>query len=154
MKVKEIMAHPAITVSEDTTLEEIARLMLDNHIGCVPVVDANSRIIGIITESDFAAKEKSFPFSVVSAPQILGQWLSKEGLERIYQESKNVRAGEIMNRRLITVNENDPIEKAVRLMLEHDVNRLPVISGGKPVGVIARHDLLRFLTGRISPEKI
>lgn len=152
MNIKEIMAQPVITVREETTLEQTARTMLDNNIGCVPVVDAEGNLTGIITESDFAAKEKYIPFSTFSAPKVLGHWLPVDGIEGIYEAARNHSAKEIMTRSVVTVVENDVLEEAVELMLEKNINRIPVVRDGKPVGIIARRDLLRLLTGKIAAK--
>lgn len=80
MNVKEIMTQPALVVAETATLEEVARFRLEHRIGCVPVVNGKGKLSGIITESSFAAQEKSLPFSTFRAPQVLGQWLSSRGV--------------------------------------------------------------------------
>jgi CBS domain-containing protein len=145
MQVSEIMSQPVITAREETSLEDIARLILENNIGGVPVVRADGSISGFITESDFAAKEEPIPFSTFRAPQVLGNWLSKQGIERIYESARNRRAVEIMSVPVVTLPEDAGIEAAVELMLEHDINRIPIVRDGKPVGIIARHDLLRLI---------
>lgn len=139
------MSHPVVSIPAGTTLAEAARLMLENHLGGLPVVDKEGKICGIITESDFAAKEQSVPFSTFRAPQVLGHWLTKEGIENIYEAARNRIVDEIMSSPAITLNENDSVERAAELMLRHNINRIPVIRDEKPVGMIARHDLLRLL---------
>lgn len=106
MKVKEIMSHPVVTVTEDATLESVANTMLKHHIGCVPVVDNNTRVIGIITHTDFIAKEEGIPFSRVRIPKLLGVAL-REGTETIYQAARDMTAGEIMTRHPVGRNRND-----------------------------------------------
>jgi CBS domain-containing protein len=145
MKVNEIMKHPVIVANKETSLEEVARTMLDHKIGCVPVVNDQGTLCGIITESDFAAKEKGLPFSTFYAPQVLGQWMPAEGVERIYEAARRMKAGEIMTNHVITLTEDDSINKAVELMLRHNINRIPVMRDGVVVGIVARHDLLRLL---------
>ena len=145
MKVKEIMSHPVITVSEGASLEETAKVLLDNRIGGVPVIDDQSKLTGIVTESDFAAKEKGLPFSTFRAPQVLDQWLSGEGIEQIYKAARRRKAEEIMTCDVVVVSENDQVEEVVRLMLRHDINRIPVVSDGALVGIVARHDLLKLM---------
>jgi CBS domain-containing protein len=145
MKVKEIMVRPVIVVGEDTTLEEIARIMLDNRIGCVPVVDEGGKLVGIVTESDFTAKEHGVPFSTLSAPQLFGRWMPKEGIEEIYRVARTMTAKEIMTSPVITVTEDDPIEEVVRRLLDYDINRIPVVRDGKPVGIVSQHDLLNLM---------
>lgn len=145
MQVKDLMSQPVITVQEDASLEQVARTILENDVGGVPVVNSEGQITGIITESDFSAKEQSVPFSTFSAPQILGQWLSQNEIENIYQAARNRRADEIMTRNVAVLSETDSVEKAAKMLLMHDVNRLPVVRDGKPIGIIARRDLLRLM---------
>ncbi len=145
MKVHEIMSSPVKVVDEDTSLEEVAKLMLDERIGGVPVVDKDGKIIGIVTESDFSAKEHAIPFSRNYAPQLFGEWMSKEGIEKAYEAARNVKVKEIMTKSVHTVTEDDTLAEAVRTMLEHRVHRVPVVKDGVPVGIISRRDLLKLV---------
>ncbi len=147
MKVSEIMVQPVATAHEGDTLEEVARTMLEQRIGCLPVVNDRGELTGIITESDFTAKERGVPFSLIRAPQVFGQWLGKEGAEEIYQAARKLTAHEVMNPRPITVPEDATLEDVLEKMLQHDINRLPVVRGKQPVGIIARHDLLKLMLG-------
>ena len=145
MKVKQMMSHPAVVVAEDATLEEVARTMLDHHVGCVPVVDRQGKMVGIITESDFAAKEKGLPFSTFRAPQLLGQWIGSDSVERIYEAARRMKAREIMRTQIVSVTEEASMNEAVELMFRYDINRIPVLRDGAPVGIVSRHDLLRMI---------
>jgi CBS domain-containing protein len=145
MNVEKIMSKPAIQVSEDASLQEAATLMLENGIGCLPVVDGNGKIVGVVTESNFTAKEKGVPFSTFRAPQLFGRWLSESGVEKIYAEASKTPVREVMSVPAITVEESESINRVAELMLKHDINRIPVVADGIPVGVVARHDLLRLL---------
>jgi CBS-domain-containing membrane protein len=93
MKIKEFMSQPVTVVGEGATLEEIARTMLGQNIGCVPVVDARGKISGIITQSDFAAKERGVPFSTFRAPQLFGQWVDR-GYDRAHLRDSAENDGE------------------------------------------------------------
>jgi CBS domain-containing protein len=145
MKVAEIMSQPVVTIRENASLEDAARLMLDKNIGCLPVVDESGKLRGIVTESNFTAKEKGVPFSTFRAPQLLGQWMSDKNVEQIYDAARRIAIKEIMTAPVIFLQEDDRINKAVELMLKHNINRLPVLRGDVPVGIVARHDLLRLL---------
>lgn len=123
--------------------------MLDRGIGGMPIVDSGGKLRGIVTESDFAAKERGIPFSLVRAPQLFGDWLGPSGVEHVYTAARSMTAREIMQTRVITVTEDDPLERVLQLMMRHDINRVPVIRDDVPVGIVARHDLLRLmLAGR------
>lgn len=145
MKVKAIMVQPVIVVRQDTTLEEAARLMLDHDIGGLPVINAQGRLTGIITESDFTGRECGIPFSTFRAPKLFGQWLSAEGLEEICRTARSMQAQDIMTPDVITVTENDTVEHVVELMLHHHIHRLPVVRDDVPVGMVTRRDLLKLM---------
>jgi CBS domain-containing protein len=145
MKVRDIMVQPVVIVREDTTLEEVARLMLANGIGGVPVVDAQGKLCGIVTESDFTGRERCIPFSAYRVPQLFGEWVSREGIERIYAAGRKLTAGEIMHSPVVTVTEDEAVTVLVDRLLRHNITRIPVVRDGVPVGMVARHDLLKLL---------
>lgn len=155
MRVSQIMTQPVITISEDAPLHEIARIMLEHGIGGIPVVDESGGLTGIITESDFTASEKGVPFSRFRAPQLFGSWLGNNA-DELYSRARNIPARDIMSRGVITVTENDSIEAVLNLILKHDINRILVVRDRKPVGIVARHDLLRMMKtepARVADQK-
>lgn len=153
MKISKIMSAPAITVTENESLETAARKMLDSGIGGLPVVDANGDLVGIVTESSFTARNKGVPFSTFRAPQLLGRWISGEGVDKIYQEARETPVSDVMTGPVVTVSEDETVTRAVELMLKHDVNRLPVVRDGRPVGIVARHDLLRMMMSDLDDQR-
>ncbi len=145
MKVSDIMTEPVFVISQDRTLEEVAEKMLNNHIGGLPVVDDEGKMVGMVTESDFSAKEHAIPFSRNYAPQLFGEWMSKEGVEKAYAAARGIEVKEIMSSPAVTVTEDDTVAEVVRKMLEHRVHRVPVVRDGVPVAIISRHDLLKLV---------
>ena len=142
------MAHPVITVWETADLEQVARLMLEKDIGSVVVVDDEGGMTGIVTDTDFAARKSRIPFSTFEVPQLFGQWMGKDGVEEIYRKAQSMEVGEIMTRRVLSVAEDTPVGDVVRLMLDRAIDHVPVVRDGKPVGMVARWDLLKLLLGR------
>jgi len=149
MKVSDIMTEPVITIRQNRTLEEVAHIMLDNKVGGLPVVDEEGKIVGIVTESDFSAKEHAIPFSRNYAPQLFGEWMSKEGVNKAYEAARSIEVQEVMSKPAITIQEDDTVAEAVRRMLDHKVHRLPVVRDAIPVGIISRHDLLKMVVQKI-----
>jgi CBS domain-containing protein len=145
MFVRQIMLAPVITVDEDCSLEEAAKIMLDHNIGGLPVIDDQGNLCGIVTESDFVAKEKGIPFSVYRFPQMFGEWMPHEHVERIYESARRRAVREIMSRDVTTVTEVDTIETVLEKMLKNGIHRLPVVRDRKPVGIVTRHQLLRLM---------
>jgi len=139
------MTTPVHAVEESCSLEEAARKMLAHKIGCLPVVNREGQLTGILTESDFAAKEKGVPFSLYRFPQLFGEWMPKQGVESMYAAARQRAVREVMSRRVAMVEADDDLETVLKKMLRTGYHRLPVVCEGVPVGIVARHDLLRLM---------
>jgi CBS domain-containing protein len=148
MKVKEIMTTPVIVGNEENTLEEIAQIILDNKIGCVPIVGKDGKMVGIITETDFMVKERCVPFSRFNAPQLFGKWMPKEGVEEAYKTARELIARQIMSERVVSVTEEDRVDEVIKEMLKHDYNHIPVVRDAVPIGIVTRHDILKMTLDR------
>ena len=145
MFVRQIMLTPVVTVDENCSLEEAAKVMLDRNVGGLPVVDDRGELCGIVTESDFVAKEKGIPFSLYRFPQMFGEWMPHEHVERIYEAARRRAVRNIMSRNVITVTEADTVETVLDRMLQCGLHRLPVVRDSKPIGMVTRHELLRLM---------
>jgi CBS domain-containing protein len=149
MKACDIMTHPVITARPDDSLETIAGLLLTHKIGCVPIVDSDGKVCGIVTESDFSAKEQGVPFSTLKLPSVFHRWMPNEQVEQVYQAARSTPAREIMTPDVVTLVEDDSIERVLTLMLSQSLRRLPVVRDRRPVGVVTRRDLLRLMANRL-----
>lgn len=152
MKVKQIMRRPVIVMSEEDTLEEAARVMLENNLRGVPVVNSAGKLSGFLSVSDFLAKDARIPFTRYSALQIFGKWLAHTGMEKNYEEAREMPIKEVMSTRVFSVTEDEPLEKVVELMVGRELNRIPVVRDGVPVGIVARFDFLRLMLQKLSHE--
>lgn len=139
------MSRPAISVPPDASLAEAAELMLEKGVGSLCVVDRAGRLEGILTDSDFSGRQVGIPFSTFRAPQVLGRWLGPDGVEEVYREARRRSVGEIMSSPVHSVEEGAGLSAVLRVMLDHDIKHVPVVREGRPVGMVARHDLLKLL---------
>ncbi len=147
MHVQDIMSRPVVTAKANDTLESVARQMLNKKVGSIVVVDDAGKATGIITESDFNAHEPAAPLDSFRMPKLWGQWVGLHGLENVYAEACRIKVSKIMQQKVVSLNEDDPAERAVDLMLRHEFHHLPVLRDGKPVGMVAHHDLLKLIKG-------
>ena len=146
MTVKELMTEPVVTVDENMLAADVVRVMQEHDIGAVVVVDASGRLRGIVTESDFTGIGRSVPFSVAIAPVVFGARApSIAELERIYAMARKLRAREIMSDKVQTAAESEEIGVVVQRMLARKLRHVPVVRNGKPVGMLARHDILKLV---------
>ena len=135
MKAGEVMTTGAATIRPDSTLTDAARLMVEHQISGLPVVDAQDRLVGVITENDFLWPQQE--------PRLVG--LLAEGRARVASELNSRRVQDIMTRDPITISAETPLEEAVELMKRHGIRRLPVVANGKVVGILSRSNLLLAL---------
>jgi CBS domain-containing protein len=146
MTVKELMSAPVVTVDENMLAVDVARVMQEHDIGAVVVVDASGQLRGLVTESDFTAIGRSVPFSLAIAPVVFGARAATIAeLERIYAMARQLRARQIMSDKVQTAEESEEIGAVVRRMLARNLRHVPVVRDGKPVGMLARHDILKLV---------
>lgn len=132
MKVKDRMSTNVITISPDTSITEAFRLMKENDIRRLPVVDKN-KLVGIITLSDL---NQASPSSATSLSiHELNYLLAKTKIKDIIPKKQQ----------LVTVSPDAYIETAAKLMRQHTVSGLPVVDGDKLVGIITETDLFEAL---------
>jgi CBS domain-containing protein len=144
-EVREAMSRPPRVVREETTLEEAARVMLDEGIGCLPVVGGDGGMVGIVTESDLTGARPWLSLRAWAQPQAAEEARSPApDLERL----RTTRVEEVMTSRVVIATPGEALSAVVDRMMQGNLHHVPVVENGVPVGVLARHDLLGFLARR------
>jgi CBS domain-containing protein len=145
MNVREIMTSPVVTVDPSTTVAEVARLMLERNVSGLPVVDADGRMVGLITKADVVEKHAQ-----VHLPTYLGI-LGYAVPIRVRHSDEEIRhvlavtAQDLMGSNPATIDPESTVDKAATLMVEHSVNPVPVLENGRLVGIIGYDDIIRVL---------
>lgn len=102
------------------------------------------------SERDYeAANSHGMSFSRFRAPQLFGNWIGREQIERLYDAARSLEARDVMSSPVVTVTEDKPIEKAIQIMGSRGFKRIPVVRGNIPVGIIARNDLLKLMARKL-----
>ena len=118
--IRELMTKEPHALASGATVMEAARLMRDEDMGIVPVVDGD-KLVGTVTDRDIAIR-------------VVAEGRSPE----------TVTVGEIASRELVTIDPQQELDEALRLMARHQVRRLPVVEeDGKLVGIVAQADIAR-----------
>ena len=115
--VKDAMTSALATATPSQSLTEAARMMKQEDVGSVPVVDG-PRLVGVLTDRDIVVRAVA------------------EG-----RDPQTMQVGEIASPDLVTVRPDDDLDDALRLMAQHQVRRLPVVEDGHLVGVLAQADV-------------
>jgi CBS domain-containing protein len=135
------MTRSVFSVTPDTPLKDVARLLVDNGISGVPVVGPDRTVLGVVSEADFLVKERG-AHAVRRRPlaAVFGQ--SRETIREL-AKVEAATAGEAMSAPAVTVEAGATIAQAAEAMIERGVNRLPVTERGVLVGIVTRADLVR-----------
>ena len=144
MKVLNIMTKPVFTISYDSTVGEAADVMIERNVSCLPVLGEDGKVIGILTHTNFGMRRDSLPHGE-SIYTMLDHWVDPDKIDEATDFIRGRLVKEVMVEPVTTIEEDSPVEDAVKLMVNEGINRLPVMRGEEDVGIITRHDLLKLL---------
>jgi len=147
-----MMTQPVVTVRRESSVAEAASAMVDHRVGCVLVVDLQGKLRGIVTQTDFSDDQHGVPFSMEALLQKFSRSMAPEAVEHIRKDARATMVEHIMVTEVITGTEETSLEEMARLMLRYDINHIPVVRDGVPVGIVARHDFLRLIAEQAKPN--
>jgi len=139
----DIMTSPAVFITPETNMAEIASLLASKHYSAVPVCYPDGTLGGIVSESDIL---KPFRESVRAKRDwwlgVLaeGEELPQDFLDYIRRDTRT--ASDVMVRHVLTASEDATLPELAELMIKHGVKRLPVLRDGQLVGIVSRADLV------------
>jgi CBS domain-containing protein len=116
--VSEIMARNVVTLSTNSSVQEAAARMRDDDIGNVIVLDESDQLQGIVTDRDITVRAVA------------------DG-----RNPSEVTVGEICSGDLVTASPNDDLAEVAERMRQANVRRIPVVEGGRPVGIVSLGDV-------------
>ena len=116
--IRQLMATEMITASPDETVADVARRMSGNHVGAVLLVQ-KGEIVGLFSERDLLQR-------------VVGEGLSPSA----------VRVGDVATSKVFSVDVGQPVKELLEVFREKRFRHLPVLEGGKPVGILSTRDLL------------
>ncbi|HXH87877.1 MAG TPA: CBS domain-containing protein [Gaiellaceae bacterium] len=128
--IQDTMTSSPTTIDSGTTAQDAARTMKSEDVGSLPIVD-DDRLVGVITDRDLAI--------------------------RVLAEGKDgeTTVGEIASKDVVTIDPQQTLEEAVRLMAEHQLRRLPVVEeDGKLVGILAQADIAKLGHDELTGEAV
>jgi CBS domain-containing protein len=143
MRVKDIMAHPVVTVTPDDTVLTAVRIMLQRKISGLPVVDAAGHVVGMVTEGDLLRRAETD--TVRRRRRWIEFFVGPGRLAEEYVRGNARTVNDIMSPDVKTVGEDAPFEEVVRTMERYGIKRVPVLRGTELVGMVTRKNLMRAL---------
>jgi CBS domain-containing protein len=130
-QVRELMTENPRTISAGDSITDAAKLMREEDAGIAPIVDGD-RLIGVLTDRDIAIK------------------IVAEG-----KDPQSTKAKDVASKNLVTIDPQQDLDEALRLMAQHQVRRLPVVEeDGKLVGIVAQADVARHASAERTGEVV
>jgi len=143
MRASDVMSRSVVTTTPNTTVEDIAKLMINHRISGVPVVDRDGRLVGIVTEGDLLRRAET---GTERRRSRWREWFAPNSrLAAEYIKSHGKRVEDIMTRDVVAVGEMATLGEIADLLETRRIKRVPVVHDGKIVGVVSRADLLQVL---------
>lgn len=145
MLAKEIMRRRVFTVKPEMTLREAARLFIDRQITGAPVLDADGRLVGVLSQTDIVRRDRE----VAPEAEVPGYY--REGEKALYTSGYQIedpdftKVGDVMTPAVLSAGEDATIEELGRLMLKRHIHRVIITKGGRLSGIVTTMDMLRGL---------
>jgi CBS domain-containing protein len=147
MRAIDVMTGNVITVTPETSIRELAKLLSDHGISGVPVVDEANSLVGIVSEGDLLHRTETGTERRVQPRRV--RWLdglmSDSNVARDYLKSHGRQVRDVMTRDVISVQETTELAEIADLLETKQIRRVPVVRDGKIVGIVSRANLVRAL---------
>jgi CBS domain-containing protein len=143
--VRDVMAVPAVTCQPEDPLSHCARLLLERRCGAIVVTDRHGAALGIVTETDVMERPVAQPYTKGAQPILTAAPLPATSLDDLWEDLRSTPARRAMQRPVVAVQHDEEVERALELMVQRGIHRVPVLDGDVPVGMLSRLDVLRRL---------
>ncbi len=146
LKAIDIMTPDPVTLSPDTDIRTAVALLIEKKINGAPVVDASGKLVGVLCQSDLVAQQKQV--TMPSLFSMLDGFIALSSREDFEREIKKIAASKVeqaMTPHPKAVTPQTPIDEIATVMVNEKLYTLPVVDGGKLVGVVGKEDILRTL---------
>src|SRR6516162_4675105 len=142
MKARDVMVSPVITVGDNDTVRDVAKLLIAKRVSAVPVVNGAGKLVGIVTEADLmrrveAGTEHSYSWWLCF-------FLGDRAIAADYVKSHAVKVTDIMTRDVKTADPETPLHEVADLFEEHHIKCVLIVSkGGDLVGIVSRANIIQ-----------
>jgi CBS-domain-containing membrane protein len=146
LTARDIMTAEVVTIGPQASIEDLARLLENHKIGGVPVVEADGRLVGVVTQSDLVKRSRDLELPPALNILDLHMFLeTPSGFKRRLEKMLGDTVREVMTPEPLTIPPDMPVKEVAALMDRKKVHTLPVVDQGKLVGIVGKMDLIRGL---------
>ncbi len=141
MKASDVMVSPVVTVKHSASVKEVAKLLLEQRISAVPVVDDGGKLVGIVSEGDLLHRSEA------GTERRRSWWLlgltGEETLASEYIKAHARNVADVMTSTVITATPDAPLHQLAALMEANSIKRVPIVKDGALVGIVSRANLVQ-----------
>ena len=141
MLAKDIMHKKVVTVESWLTVPELTKVFEEKSISGAPVVDEVGAILGVVSQTDLVRTRREGPVGVPSYHRDFDDTVRSAGLH--IEEMDRTRVEQIMTPGAISLDENTPVEKVAKTMIDSRIHRVLITRGEKLAGIVTTMDLMR-----------
>jgi len=144
LQARDIMTREVITATPETSVTEVAALLDKHRISGVPVLDAAGQVAGVITQSDLVARARDLELPpAISLFDVRLFLETPSHFKKRLEKMLGTTVSEVMTPKPHTISPETTVSQIAALMAKKGVHTIPVVEGGKLVGVIGKIDLIR-----------
>jgi CBS-domain-containing membrane protein len=143
MKAADVMVKEVMSVKQDSSVDDAIKLLAEQDVSALPVVDDTGRLVGVLSEFDLMRRpeigtEKHRPWwmEAITPAAILAHEFAKAHGQRVH---------EVMSRHVVSASEDTPLGEIAALFERHRIKRVPILRDGKLVGTVSRSNLIQAL---------
>ncbi len=158
MSVKNVMTKDVVCIRASDSVKDAWLILMEADISGAPVVDDSSNLVGVLSMSDIFRAILERLQKARSLRELTMQMTDASAVDReeVRELSLAIRAvadttvGGILpkEQKVFSLSPEDSMERAIHVMAEHSVNRLPVVKGTEVVGIVTRQDIIWYIAGR------
>ncbi len=142
----DIMTREVYSVLEDTDIKTLAKIFVERNVNAMPVVDADGRLVGMVSQTDLVEQDK--PLHIPTVISLFDWVIYLESPKNFADEVRKVTArtvGEICSREIVTCAPDTPVSTVASLMVDNKAHLVPVVEDDRMIGVVARLDIIRSM---------
>jgi len=161
MSVKNVMTHDVVSIRSTQKVRDAWLVLMEADISGAPVVDDSGQLVGVLSNTDIfravldrVVKARSLreAMAQISDPEAA----EKEEIRELILAIRAVTDSPVTSvlpkdQKILNLSPEDSLDRAIRMLAEHNVNRLPVVKGNQVVGIITRQDIIWVVAGRPRP---
>jgi CBS domain-containing protein len=140
------MTRNPVTVTRETTVEELAKVFLEHRIGTIPVTDGEGKLVGVVTETDLVEQDRNLHLPTIVT---LFDWVfyleDDSRFRRELQKITGRTVADLYTADAVTVSADTSIDRVADLMADKRISAIPVTDGDRLVGIVSRIDLIRTM---------